>query len=92
MTYLTRTDPARNMNRFYVVQVMPNLFGHWTVLREWGRRSSPGTLRARNLAPVPRCANRRAAHDQAPAAAGLSPLVTKSRRPRRVEAMDGRPG
>jgi predicted DNA-binding WGR domain protein len=45
MTYLTRTDPARNMNRFYVVQVMPNLFGHWTVLREWGRRGSPGTMR-----------------------------------------------
>ena len=45
MTYLTRTDPARNMNRFYIVQVMPNLFGHWTVMREWGRRGSPGTLR-----------------------------------------------
>lgn len=45
MTYLTRTDPARNMNRFYVVQVMPNLFGHWTIMREWGRRGSPGTLR-----------------------------------------------
>ena len=45
MTYLTRTDPARNMNRFYVVQVMPNLFGHWTVMREWGRRGSPGTVR-----------------------------------------------
>jgi predicted DNA-binding WGR domain protein len=24
---------------------MPNLFGHWTVMREWGRRGSPGTLR-----------------------------------------------
>jgi predicted DNA-binding WGR domain protein len=45
MTYLTRTDPTRNMNRFYIVQVMPNLFGHWTVMREWGRRGSPGTMR-----------------------------------------------
>jgi predicted DNA-binding WGR domain protein len=45
MTYLTRTDAARNMNRFYIVQVTPNLFGHWTVLREWGRRGSPGTMR-----------------------------------------------
>jgi predicted DNA-binding WGR domain protein len=45
MAYLTRTDPARNINRFYIVQVMPNLFGHWTVMREWGRRGSPGTLR-----------------------------------------------
>jgi predicted DNA-binding WGR domain protein len=33
------------MNRFYNVQVMPNLFGHWTVLREWARRGSPGTMR-----------------------------------------------
>jgi predicted DNA-binding WGR domain protein len=24
---------------------MPNLFGHWTVMREWGRRGSPGTMR-----------------------------------------------
>jgi predicted DNA-binding WGR domain protein len=38
-------DPARNMNRFYVVEVTPTLFGEWAVLREWGRRGSPGTLR-----------------------------------------------
>jgi predicted DNA-binding WGR domain protein len=43
MTYLTRTNPA--MNRFYVVDVTPTLFGEWAVLREWGRRGSPGTLR-----------------------------------------------
>jgi predicted DNA-binding WGR domain protein len=45
MAYLTRTDPARNMNRFYAVDVTPTLFGEWAVLREWGRRGSPGTLR-----------------------------------------------
>jgi predicted DNA-binding WGR domain protein len=45
MAYLTRTDPARNMNRFYIVDVTPTLFGEWAVLREWGRRGSPGTLR-----------------------------------------------
>jgi predicted DNA-binding WGR domain protein len=28
MAFLTRIDPARNINRFYVVQVMPSLFGH----------------------------------------------------------------
>jgi hypothetical protein len=75
MTYLTRTDPARNMNRFYVVQVMPNLFGHWTVMREWGRRGSPRYPAPRNLAAPPRCAYRRAAHDQAPVAARLSGSV-----------------
>jgi predicted DNA-binding WGR domain protein len=45
MAFLTRIDPARNINRFYVVQVMPSLFGEWTVMREWGRRGSPGTVR-----------------------------------------------
>jgi predicted DNA-binding WGR domain protein len=42
---LSSTDPARNMNRFYVVDVTPTLFGEWALLREWGRRGSPGTLR-----------------------------------------------
>jgi predicted DNA-binding WGR domain protein len=45
MAFLTRIDPTRNINRFYVVQVMPTLFGDWTVMREWGRRGSPGTVR-----------------------------------------------
>ena len=27
MTFLTRTDPTRNINRFYIVHVMPTLFG-----------------------------------------------------------------
>jgi len=26
------------------VQIMPTLFGDWTVMREWGRRGSPGTM------------------------------------------------
>lgn len=37
MTTLTRIDPARNMQRFYAVTVQPNLFGEWTLVREWGR-------------------------------------------------------
>jgi predicted DNA-binding WGR domain protein len=45
MTFLTRIDLTRNIDRFYVVQVMPSLFGEWTVLREWSRRGSPGTMR-----------------------------------------------
>ena len=45
MAYLTRTDPTRNINRFYVVGITPTLFGEWALLREWGRRGSPGTLR-----------------------------------------------
>jgi predicted DNA-binding WGR domain protein len=42
MAFLTRTDPTRNINRFYVVDITPTLFGEWAVLREWGRRGSPG--------------------------------------------------
>ena len=45
MTFLTRTDSTRNIDRFYVVDVTPTLFGEWAVLREWGRRGSPGTMR-----------------------------------------------
>jgi predicted DNA-binding WGR domain protein len=45
MAFLTRTNPARNIDRFYVVAIMPSLFGDWTVLREWGRRGSAGTVR-----------------------------------------------
>jgi predicted DNA-binding WGR domain protein len=30
-------DPARKMLRFYVLQVAPNLFGEWCLLRVWGR-------------------------------------------------------
>jgi len=45
MAFLTRIDPTRNINRFYAVQVIPSLFGDWTVMREWGRSGSPGTVR-----------------------------------------------
>jgi predicted DNA-binding WGR domain protein len=45
MAFLTRIDPTRNINRFYVVDVTPTLFGEWALVREWGRRGSPGTVR-----------------------------------------------
>jgi predicted DNA-binding WGR domain protein len=45
MAYVTRTDPTRNINRFYIIAVTPTLFGEWAVMRESGRRGSPGTLR-----------------------------------------------
>jgi hypothetical protein len=41
MTFLTHTDPTRKIDRFYIVQVMPGLFGDWTVLREWGPNPQP---------------------------------------------------
>jgi predicted DNA-binding WGR domain protein len=45
MVFLTRSEPPRNVNRFYLVTVTPTLFGEWSVMREWGRLGSPGTLR-----------------------------------------------
>jgi predicted DNA-binding WGR domain protein len=45
MAFLTRVDPGRNIDRFYIVNVTPTLFGEWAVLREWGQRGSPGTMR-----------------------------------------------
>jgi predicted DNA-binding WGR domain protein len=45
MAFLTRTDRTRNINRFYLVDVIPTLFGEWALVREWGRRGSPGTVR-----------------------------------------------
>ena len=44
-THLTKRDPARNMARFYRLVMLPNLFGEWTLMREWGRIGSPGQLR-----------------------------------------------
>ena len=37
--------------------LMPNLFGEWTVMREWGRIGSPGRLRA-DIHPDPGAACR----------------------------------
>ena len=35
-TYLEKHDPEQNLHRFYVISVMPSLFG-WCVFRRWGR-------------------------------------------------------
>ena len=36
MIHLTRTDPARNMARFYTMALQPTLFGDWALLRRIG--------------------------------------------------------
>jgi predicted DNA-binding WGR domain protein len=46
MIVLTRIDAARNMRRFYAVNVVPALFGEWQLVREWGRIGQGGTVRA----------------------------------------------
>jgi hypothetical protein len=42
---LHRIDPARNMRRFYRLDVQPDLFGLWLLMREWGRIGRPGQTR-----------------------------------------------
>lgn len=43
--YLERHDPDKNLHRFYQLFVTPGLFGDWSLVREWGRKGSPGTVR-----------------------------------------------
>ena len=42
---LERRDPAKRMLRFYTLQILPNLFGEWGLLRAWGRIGRGGQLR-----------------------------------------------
>jgi predicted DNA-binding WGR domain protein len=44
--YLERHDTAKNMHRFYQMFVTPGLFGDWSLVKEWGRVGSPGTVRS----------------------------------------------
>jgi predicted DNA-binding WGR domain protein len=41
---LYRIDPARNMHRFYHLDVQPDLFGTPTLIRQWGRIGRSGRL------------------------------------------------
>jgi len=43
--HLERRDHSKNLARFYRIAVVPTLFGEWSLLREWGRIGSPGTVR-----------------------------------------------
>lgn len=42
---LRRVDAAKNMRRFYRLDVQPDLFGQWCFIREWGRIGSAGQVR-----------------------------------------------
>lgn len=41
--YMIRRDPARNMARFYRVEIASDLFGGAVVIRSWGRIGRAGT-------------------------------------------------
>ncbi|MBO9479617.1 WGR domain-containing protein [Shimia sp. R11_0] len=44
-TYLEKYDHAKNLARFYHLSIMPNLFGEWTLCRQWGRIGHAGQSR-----------------------------------------------
>lgn len=44
-TYLEKRIPAKNVARFYRLAVLPNLFGEWTLYREWGRIGQGSMIR-----------------------------------------------
>jgi predicted DNA-binding WGR domain protein len=47
---LRRIEPEENMRRFYRLDVQPDLFGGWSLFKEFGRIGSPGRVR---YAPYP---------------------------------------
>jgi predicted DNA-binding WGR domain protein len=58
---LTRSDSARNMRRYYRLDVQPDLFGAWCCVREWGRIGQAGQTRS---VPYPTPLEARAALDR----------------------------
>jgi predicted DNA-binding WGR domain protein len=42
--HLRRVDPARNMHRFYRLDVQPDLFGGVLLVKEWGRVGAQGRM------------------------------------------------
>ena len=42
---LKRTEAQSNLHRFYRMEIVPGLFGDWSLIREWGRIGQPGQVR-----------------------------------------------
>jgi predicted DNA-binding WGR domain protein len=42
---LYRIDPARNMQRYYHLDIQPDLFGSHCLIHEWGRIGRSGQVR-----------------------------------------------
>ena len=43
---LRRIDPARNMRRFYRLDIQPDLFGGFLLMKQWGRIGAHGRIKA----------------------------------------------
>ena len=43
---LYRIDSVKRMHRYYRMDVQPDLFGEWCLMREWGSIGSAGQMRS----------------------------------------------
>ena len=41
-THLTKIDHSVNQCRYYSLRIDPDLFGGWTLIRQWGRLDKNG--------------------------------------------------
>ncbi len=48
-TYIERTDPNKNMARFYALAIEPTLFGTPCVTRRWGRIGTHGRTKVHHF-------------------------------------------
>lgn len=56
-----RIDQARNMQRWYRLDIQPDLFGSHCLVREWGRMGRSGQVR---ITPYPTEAEAQAAYQK----------------------------
>lgn len=42
---LMRTEPGSTTGHFFRMELMPGLFGDWSLVHEWGRSGQPGKIR-----------------------------------------------
>lgn len=47
--YIERTDAAKNMARFYAMQISTSLFGETCLTRRWGRIGTSGQMRVHHF-------------------------------------------
>jgi predicted DNA-binding WGR domain protein len=47
--HLRRADPARNMCRFYRLDIQPDLFGRVLLMKQWGRVGTQGRMVAESF-------------------------------------------
>jgi predicted DNA-binding WGR domain protein len=69
---LRRIDAARNMRRFYRLDVQPDLFGGFLLVRQWGRIGARGRIVAERFDHVALAAQALAQHAARKARRGYS--------------------